>query len=60
MSLQEWIDSKFAIIATKLPQLAKESPAGFRCGHTMGYKQALLDLDNFLMDNITDENLASD
>ena len=54
MSLQEWIDDKFAEIAKKLPTLVHSEPASFACGHNMGYKQALLDLDRFLEDEATD------
>jgi hypothetical protein len=53
MNLQEWIDSKFAEIANKLPNLVHENPASFACGFNVGYKQALLELDRFLLrDNI--------
>ena len=54
MSLQEWIDDKFAEIAKKLPTLVHSEPASFACGHNMGYKQALLDLDRFLEDEATE------
>lgn len=47
MTLQNWIDSKLAIIANSLPETVKQ-PASFKCGHDMGYKQALLDLERFL------------
>jgi len=50
MSLQDWIDSKFAVIANKLPILVHTEPASFSCGYNMGYKQAMLDLDRFLED----------
>ena len=46
--LQEWIDAKFSVIALRLPRLVKEQPDSFSCGHNMGYKQALLDLDKEL------------
>lgn len=48
MSIQEWINSKFAEIAEKLPTLVHTDPASFACGLNTGYKQALLDLDIFL------------
>ena len=50
MTLQEWIDRKFSIIAQKLPNQIYDNPSSFPCGHTMGYKQALLDLDMWLED----------
>lgn len=48
MDIQEWLDNKFADIATKLPSLVHEDPASFACGYNMGYKQALLDLEKKL------------
>ena len=54
MSLEEWINSKFEVIAAKLPTLVHTEPASFACGHNMGYKQALLDLDKFLEDEATE------
>ena len=51
MTLQEWIDTKFMEIAKKLPNQVDDNPSSFSCGHTMGYKQALLDLDMWLEDN---------
>lgn len=32
MSLQEWINSKFEVIAAKLPTLVHTEPASFACG----------------------------
>ena len=52
MSLQEWIDAKFADIAMKLPTLVHCEPASFSCGFNTGYKQAMLDLDRFLEDKL--------
>lgn len=54
MSLQEWIDSKFKLIASKLPTLVHTEPSSFACGYNMGYKQAILDLDRFLEDESTE------
>ncbi len=54
MSLQDWIDNKFADIADKLPQLVHTEPASFACGYNTGYKQALLELDRFLQDEATE------
>jgi len=52
MTLQEWIDSKFALIAENLPTLVHAEPASFSCGFNTGYKQAMLDLDRFLEDDL--------
>lgn len=46
--LRQWIDDGFAKIASKLPKLVESDPGSFSCGHAMGYKQALLDLDMYL------------
>ncbi len=54
MNLHEWIDSKFAQVAEKLPQLVHTEPASFACGYNTGYKQALLELDRFLEDKATE------
>ncbi len=50
MNIQEWIDSKLAEIATRLPTLVDADPASFSCGFNVGYKQAMLDLDRLLQD----------
>ena len=47
-SLQARINEGFEKIAKILPQLVADDPASFRCGHAMGYKQALFDIDVFL------------
>jgi hypothetical protein len=52
MTNQEWIDSKLADIATKLPTLVHTEPASFACGFNTGYKQALLDLDRLIEEGI--------
>jgi hypothetical protein len=52
MSLQDWIDTKIAEIAKKLPTLVHTEPASFSCGFNTGYKQAMLDLDRFLEDKL--------
>ena len=46
--LRQWIDKGFEDISKKLPALVHSAPGSFSCGHAMGYKQALLDLDMFL------------
>lgn len=46
MYMQDWICSKYAEIADKLPSLVHSEPASFSCGFNTGYKQALLDLEN--------------
>jgi hypothetical protein len=52
--IQDWIDKKFKDIASKLPTLVHTEPASFACGFNVGYKQALLDLDQ-LLEEITEE-----
>jgi hypothetical protein len=52
MTLQDWIDAKIADVATKLPTLVHTEPASFSCGFNAGYKQAMLDLDRFLEDDL--------
>ena len=54
MSLDDWINSKFEMIAQKLPTLVHTDPASFACGYNTGYKQAMLDLDRFLEDEATE------
>jgi hypothetical protein len=46
--LNDWIDCHLAYIANHLPKLVEEKPASFDCGHKVGYKQALLDLERYL------------
>lgn len=41
---EKYLNDKLEEIATKLPMLV-QNPASFACGHAMGYKQALLDID---------------
>ena len=52
MTTQEWIDNGFAKVAEKLPNLVHTEPASFACGFNTGYKQAMLDLDRFLEDDL--------
>lgn len=47
-----FIDDKLSEIAKHLPELVHTKPDSFACGHTMGYKQALLDLQRLLDDNL--------
>lgn len=47
-SIQDWIDVKLKEIADVLPELVKESPSSFGCRLKMGYKNALLDLCEYL------------
>lgn len=49
--LQDFINNKISEIAKTFPELVHERPASFECGHKMGYKQALLDIDNLLQYN---------
>ena len=55
MDLQEWISVKFKEIAAKLPSPVHSEPASFACGYNVGYKQALFDLENFLIKENKDE-----
>ena len=54
-NIHEWIDLKFEEIAEKLPHLAHEDAASFACGYNMGYKRAVLDLDDFICDGEQDD-----
>lgn len=54
MSINEWIGDKLKEVAKKLPSLVHTEPSSFACGYNMGYKQALLDLDNFLYEDDTE------
>lgn len=47
-TIKQHIDSKLKELGEKLPPAVKNDPADFYCGHTMGYKQALLDMGNFI------------
>lgn len=42
--LQFHIDTKLALIANSLPDTVN-APASFACGYDVGYKQALLDIE---------------
>jgi hypothetical protein len=46
--LNAYIDEKLAEISYQLPELVFQNPGSFECGHRMGYKQALLDIERFL------------
>lgn len=48
--LNDWIDSKLAEIANKLPSLVHTEPASFACGYSTGYKNAMIDLERFMND----------
>ncbi len=50
ISIQDWLNSKLAEIAKKLPKAVENNPASFDCGLQMGYKLALLDLDIIIED----------
>lgn len=52
MIVQDWIDEKLKEIASKLPTLVYTEPASFSCGYNVGYKQAMLDLDRLLEDEL--------
>lgn len=44
------INDKLKEMAAKLQPAVQNDPADFYCGHTMGYKQALLDMQHFIED----------
>jgi len=46
--VMDWADAKMSYIAKKMPSLVHTEPSSFACGFNMGYKQALLDLENHL------------
>ena len=46
--INEWIDSKLACVGNALPSLIETEPDSFMCGHEVGYKQALLELEDFI------------
>jgi len=50
MTLQEWINNRLSYAAKLLPQLTHEDPASFACGYNAGYKNALLEIQEFLND----------
>lgn len=45
--LNQWIDDRLADIGKKLPTLVHSDPASFACGYNSGYKNCLLDVENF-------------
>ena len=47
--LQEWINERIEEISKRLPKQVHEDPASFACGYNIGYKQAVLDLQNFIV-----------
>jgi len=49
--IEQWIDSKLADIAKKLPGLVHSDPASFACGYNSGYKKALLELDMYVQES---------
>lgn len=49
--LNDWINQGLARVANILTRLVLTQPSSFACGHATGYKQAILDLDNYLEDN---------
>ena len=51
MTLQDWIDERYKEIAKKLPLLMNTQPDSFVCGHAMGFKACLLEIDRFIEDN---------
>lgn len=53
--LQKWIGTKLQEISQKLPNKIHENPASFACGYNTGYKQAVLDLQNFIVHEVKNE-----
>jgi len=47
--LQKHIDAMLITVADVIPELVGSDPASFKCGHAMGYKQALLDIDRVFL-----------
>lgn len=47
-TIKEYIHARLKEIALKLPVLINHDPADFYSGHTSGYKQALIDMQNFI------------
>lgn len=47
-TIKDHVDEKLKEIAGKLQPAVNNDPADFYCGHTMGYKQALLDMTTFI------------
>jgi len=48
MDIQYWINDKLKEIAEKLPNQVHEDAASFACGYNVGYKRAVLELQDFL------------
>ena len=46
--IDKFILDGFIRISKLFPRLVNAAPGSFECGHMMGYKQALLDLDKLL------------
>lgn len=49
MTIELWIDEKLTEISEKLTLEVHENPASFACGYNVGYKHAVLDLQNFIV-----------
>jgi hypothetical protein len=57
MTIDEFINQQFAMIAKLLPEAVARWPASFNCGWATGYKKALLDMDRFLEDKAEYEKM---
>jgi|GEM_PF-6504806 hypothetical protein len=53
-SVFDWIQEGLERMSKKLPELVAKKPDGFECGYCLGYKDALLELEQFLFDADTD------
>lgn len=49
--LKNWINVKFAEVSVKLPTISHTEPASLCCGYNTGYKSAILDLQEFLLND---------
>lgn len=48
MDIHDWINEKLKEIAEKLPNQVHEDAASFACGYNVGYKRAVLELQDFI------------
>ena len=55
MTIELWIDEKLTEIGDKIKEITHDNPASFSCGYNVGYRQAILDLQNFIIKGIKHE-----
>lgn len=48
ITIDEWIAIKINEIGKKLPNLVDENPSSFECGQQLGYKAAMLELEELI------------